>query len=228
MLHCLTFIFLLNLKELLWAVMERNKPHRGMQLLKKINRRPKARWRRYLGSGRRIWPPGAAWWPSWTAPLTLHPWGFSAACLVSCLLLLRWFCNRLHLKFMSSSCVCFMQVCWWPSTSHRNEASVTWTTSTWMAPLCVAFPSSISYSRCHWIGCTWCMWWCSSVGHTHTSVFTPAPSLFLSPSGCNHFIGDGLCGAAVYGGDESTYSRPAVFHFFFYKFSTKTTNIQRF
>lgn len=57
-----------------------------------------------------------------------------------------------------------LQVCWWPSTSHRSEASVTWTTSTWMGPPCAASPSSISYSPSRWTWCTWCMWWCSSVG----------------------------------------------------------------
>lgn len=79
----------------------------------------------------------------------------------------HWVCltmQHLRIVLFSFGIMCFMQGCWWPLTSHRNVALATWTTSTWMGHRCAAFPSLILYSRCHWIGCTWCMWWCSSVG----------------------------------------------------------------
>lgn len=103
--------------------------------------------------------------------------------------------------------VSFMQVCWWLLTSHRNGASVTWTTSTWMGPLCAAFPSSISYSHCHWTGCTWCMWWCLSVGQTSCfmlkayvqQVWAERFTLIAMFWGKKE-----LCGVTVCGKDEST------------------------
>ena len=80
--HCV-ISRLVNVQVLLWAVMERNKLQRRMQLLQKRNQTPWVRWRGSLGSRRRTWPPGAAWWPSWTAPLILQLWASSAACSVS-------------------------------------------------------------------------------------------------------------------------------------------------
>lgn len=126
-----------------------------------------------------------------------------------------------------------IQVYWWLSTSLRNVASVTWTLSTWMGPLCAASPSSTSCSRCHLTGCIWCMWWCSSVGHTpfcyvrssHPTqetglkAYTPClPRLGKesppsSGSGCSHFIGDCPCGVLSKNPEDmSTYTRPAIFH----------------
>lgn len=66
-------------------------------------------------------------------------------------------------------CVCVFQVYWWSLTSPRNEASVTWTTSTWMAPPCAVSHSLISWSPCPWTGCTWSTWWWFWVGQIRPS-----------------------------------------------------------
>lgn len=72
-------------------------------------------------------------------------------------------CSHRWVAVLKNTLLCYLQVCWWRWTSHRNAASVTWTINTWTGLLCAASLSSTSWSLCLWTGCTSSIWWCSSV-----------------------------------------------------------------